>query len=29
MDEETSLALIRLKKELPKATVPVLIETMG
>jgi putative transposase len=29
MDEETSLALIRLRKELPKATVPVLIETMG
>jgi len=29
MDEETSLALIRLRKDLPKATVPVLIETMG
>ena len=28
MDEETSLALIRLRKELPKATIPVLIETM-
>jgi len=28
MDEETSLALIGLRKELPKATVPVLIETM-
>jgi len=28
MDEETSLALIRLRKELPKATVPTLIETM-
>jgi len=28
MDEETSLALIRLRKELPKATVPSLIETM-
>jgi len=28
MDEETSLALIRLRKELPGATVPVLIETM-
>ena len=28
MDEETALALISLRKELPKATVPVLIETM-
>jgi len=28
MDEETALALIRLRKELPKATVPILIETM-
>jgi putative transposase len=29
MDEETSLALIRLRKEMPKATVAVLIETMN
>ena len=28
MDEETALALIGLRKEMPKATVPVLIETM-
>jgi putative transposase len=28
MDEETALALINLRKELPKATVPMLIETM-
>jgi transposase InsO family protein len=28
MDEETALALIGLRKELPKATVPTLIETM-
>ena len=28
MDEETSLALIRLRKEFPKVTVPMLIETM-
>ena len=28
MDEETALALIRLRKELAKATVPMLIETM-
>lgn len=28
IDEETSLALISIKKEIPKATVPVLIETM-
>jgi len=29
MDEETSLALIRLRKELPRATVPFLIEKMN
>jgi transposase InsO family protein len=28
MDEETALALVRLRKEMPKATVPMLIETM-
>jgi len=28
MDEETALALISLRKEMPKATVPVLMETM-
>jgi len=28
MDEETSLALISIKKEMPKATVPVLIDTL-
>jgi transposase InsO family protein len=28
MDEETALALVRLRKELPKATVPTLIDTM-